>query len=514
VYGGYIGATSLSELRDWKVGSASFEETPEAALSLGDATAAGVNRWGPIKFININVGVPIGLASASCDGTTVTYVCDSAHGMSGTPIFQMAGIESSYVGVGADPGQDAYTHQAPDFALNGNWMPMPANWVASTNYSIHDRRIASASYISGTPAAANFYFEVIYDGGSAGSAEPAWTLTDGAFTTDGSLVWVARAMSGVNTYTGISFPDTVTIAITGSGKAATTSPRIYSTAARIPKARLFKGGTSSNDAVQIDSGSAGVAQGTFVIEDVQLFRQWFLIDRLVFSGTSGALRLFGARDWTYQTGTLSGVLIEGGVIPGQNRYVSSYVGLPFAAAITGNTIYATRIWIDRPEVAINRLGFEMTTAETGADARLSLYSPDGELLISGEYVDAFSGAAGVREIVCYHRIWRAGWYQLTINTNRASTGAIKWHYIDTTMENRLRSSALASSSDLGWTAVEVVAQIAAAADFATLKTNLAARTPAPDFLRTQSQTYGAAPATLTLVRSNSASEPHLWARFV
>lgn len=568
VYGGLLGPAVLQQVRDWRVGKAIFEETPEATMTIADSSSRGVSIFDEIEFRNINNGAPKGLSSAVCNGTTVTLVCESAHGMSSsTAVFRVLGIESNTT----DPdAQTATELQTKDFVLNGNWLPRPAAWVASTNYAQWARVMPT------TGKGGGFYYECVQDAGSAGSTEPDWPTTDGAIITDNGVVWVAREMtpqpwvagtayalgarvvpttgsalyyydvtvagtaggsapawpsSGtvvdggvtwttrdlsdikrVHTYGAITYPDTVTIAMTGTGKIATSSPRCYSIGARIPQAYISRGGTASNDAIGLDISATGAPQGSFIFNSIRLVEQFFTLDRLIQSGTPGAARVRFAEDVSLRSGGLSGVTIEGGALPAFNRYhAAPHIGVPFSAVVTGNTIYVTRVYIDRPETAVTKLGFRVTATEAGADAYLGLYSVEAVLLASAESVNAFT-STGDKEINVYHRIKRPGWYFLALNTNVASTGAVNWHYIDTSLENRMRSGAAASTTDMGWSAAELAASAAAAADFAAFQTAIGARTPAPDYRLTQALTYGALPATLTLARSNGVSEPHLWLR--
>jgi hypothetical protein len=585
VYGGHNGPSVLSLIRDWHVGRAVFEETPETALSMGDSSSDGRNVFDEIELANINNGAPKELDAASCNGTTVTFTTGSAHGLSSsTATFRVLGVESATTG---SASQTVVEDQHKDFALNGNWLPRPSAWVASTNYAKWARVMPT------TGKGGGFYFECVQDAGSAGTTEPTWPTVDGETVTDNAVVWVAREMVPVpwvastayalgarvvpttgsamnyyeatvagtagstqptwpnsgtvvdggvtwtrrdlgnikrnNTYGAITYPDTVTIAMTGTGKIATSSPRCYSTNTRIPRAYISRGGTASNDAIGLDISGTGAPQGSFIFGRVRLVDQFFPLDWLIQCGTTGAGRIGVAEDLTLRSTGLTGISIEGGGVPGFNRFISSaHVGTAFPAAVSGNTIYITRVWVDRPETAITKLGFRATTTESSKLARMGLYSAEGKILAQAEISNAFN-ITGEKEFNIYHRINRIGWYFLALITNTASTAAISWHYIDTSIENRIRSGALTSFADMGWATQEIAARLAAVeaaitgagvagtaeADLTAVKTALAtfsSRAPAPDFQLTQAQAYGALPTTLTPARVTSIVEPHLWLR--
>jgi hypothetical protein len=465
-----IGA-NLGFILDWKVKRFVADEIGANALTAGGSAVSGQSVFDDIELLHINNGSPIEILSGACDGTTVTYITKTAHGLSGTPKYRTVGFRSAYTN---SNGATAATEQDKDFALNGNWGP---KWAASTNYAARDIRVPT------TPN--GFAYIVIVDAGSSGGSEPTWPTTLGATVVDGGITWMCKPLDGYVGYATIAFPDTTTIQMTGTGLAATVSPVVYSESQKIPQAVLYKGGTASTDGVLVESGAP---HNSIIIKRLRLLEQHLPLERLVEDLTNAGVRIWEAIDLSGITTQLANVGnddAELSATPALQRYhTGPYTGAPAAAVVAANTIYIVPVLLTRGTL-VNRLGFRVTTLETGADARMAIFKAGSNDLVyaAAEQVDAFN-STGDKEVPLQLYLPR-GLYFLALITNATGTGQILWHTIDAAERAGLFDSASSSQMDLG----------------------------SPDFRLTMAQTYGALPSTLTIARNSATTEPHLWLRW-
>lgn len=80
-------------------------------------------------------------------------------------------------------------------------------WTATTAYTVDTKAIRTLGV--GIELISGLYF-VVQDGGTSGGSEPAWDLTPGNTTADGSVTWVTRSVNFVNDFQAVDLSTTYT----------------------------------------------------------------------------------------------------------------------------------------------------------------------------------------------------------------------------------------------------------------------------------------------------------------
>jgi hypothetical protein len=229
-----------------------------------------------LSFHHVNADSYKYLTDISCVDETITLTYRSAHGYSGTPVLTVVGVGSDY---DSSPSSATRTGQMADEALNDTYAGGSISaWTATTSK-------AHANNVIPTTTNGFLYRAVV--AGTTGGTEPTWPTTIGDTVVDGTVTWRCLCRH----YTSISFPDTTTVVMEGTGKADSWLPRIYTYGGSpTPNAATYGTASSGTDIIKINTGTP---VGSIDIDRVYLREQCRGFEQMLDEGSTFACLPFG-----------------------------------------------------------------------------------------------------------------------------------------------------------------------------------------------------------------------------